>query len=363
MIFVSLGLVVGSGIVWKRSRIISLLIICFDIILCVGCSDSYDLVNLQNMYLYPDIYKEDVAILWDAWFRFFISIGASWSLFKAICAALALFFVYISARKLTKDVNIVLSFYSISLLMFQITQIRNGLAFSIALYAIVNLIKSDKLSFVKYSIFMAIAILIHYSMVFYVLVLFAKQKDCSQKKYFKKILVATIALTIVLATNILFYIGETLFADAQRVLQYLDFSRPFAAIDSHSIKSLIILWAVQIIIIKESSIVLNSSLKYTYSTQLITNNNVFINKILLTSIVLLPLYIISLSYFRLFRNLITLLFVQVASFPSNNTTLYVKERRVTEAFVLFTAIAIWLLAAYMEGERFKTLLSFSFGGF
>ena len=361
MIFLALGVVALSGFKWRKSNWLSLFIIAFDVILCIGCNDSYDLENLKNMYLYPNVYSEDVAILWDLFFRGCIKIGISWPAFKGICAAITLLFVYNTAKKISQEPNVVLSLYSISLLMFQITQIRSALAFSIVLFGISALIKREKHYLLKFGIFLIISFMMHYSMGFYVLLLFALQKGTSNKKYLLSICVSTAIITVLLGTNALYYIGQWVFPGKQRVLQYLDFGESLAAIDSHSIKSLLILWAAQVIIMLESNMT-NKSIERMQ--QLYNNNQEFLimHRMQLMTILLVPLYIVSLTYFRLFRNTIVLLYALVSNIPISNSVIQTREKNVSTAIVAISALAVWLLAIYMEGEGFKTLLSFKLGG-
>ena len=359
MIFIILGLVTASGIIWRKSKWVSLLIIAFDIILCVGCSKSYDLINLRNMYEQPEQFHEDVALGWDFFFRACIKVGIPWLWFKAICATVSLGLLYFSMKRTTGADNLVLSIYTISLLMFQMTQIRNGLAFSFVLFGATFLINKERGAVFKYLLFLLIATLIHYSMIIYAILIFALFAQ-DRKKYFVRLLFILAVIVVLMVTNAMALIGNKLLSGHERIIQYLDFSKSINAIDSSSIKSLLIYWAVQTVILLSSTMIMNY--KQTIAAKnlyIVSSQEQRMHSMLVLTILFAPLIVLSLSYFRLVRNMVVLLYMQTATIPPLQASADKTERRLSSIIVFVIGLAIWLLAAYMEGEGFTVLNSFS----
>ena len=154
-------------------------------------------------------------------------------------------------------------------------------------------------------------------------------------------------------------VGEKILSGHNRIIQYLDFSNAIHSINSHSIKSLLIYWGMQIIVLFSSTIICNY--KHTIAAKnlyRISLEEQRMHSMIMTTIVFAPLIVLSLSYFRLIRNMIVLLYMQTATIPVIKTREDIRERRLSSSVVFITALTIWLMTAYMEGEGFTVLNSF-----
>lgn len=291
---------------------------------------AFTLINegSPDIYYYQYQYKAeiyDMAFLYDALAMFFLAFGFDFVIFKAFLGAICIFFLYKSIAKCTNNVALVLSLIWIFPFRGSIVQLRNGVSAAIVLYAVVLLLKENRHSILKFCLFVILASLFHPSALFYFFLLPVKFVRKIPAKWRIAIPIAlALFIHICITFNLVYEIANWLIPNT-RYSSYFDFSEP--------VPEDVLNWkgkAVPIIgqtmgylafyfVFKQ----LKKHIQTNTAQKLISKQRYFSAKQLdmiqfafLLLFVLLPLYLRSPTFFRLFKNLIPLIHIVDAQYLS-----------------------------------------------
>lgn len=353
-----------------RSKSVALLLVGYGTVLCAFCTESFDLRNYKAMFEMPEIYGEKMAFGWDIYLSLAIKSGISFTAFKAICSLITFACTFCAIKKLTNKCTLVLGLYMLGLLLGQITQIRFYMSSSMALVGIAYLSSGKKYSVIKYFFWMVLSISFHYSMVFGLIALFARM--WKSPKTMSALVVIVIACEIVLLySNALYGIAMNIIPDQTRVLQYLDFSEVIASLNIHTIKPILILVLSHLAVfcgcrtlykynIVESRILINNG---SQSARARLSQIEFLYKIEIGLLILIPLYFRHNAFYRIFKNLVILIFVMASALvvnKGNDKLVFKKLFQRGQLIAIASSIMVFLVVGFIDQEWFTVLDSLSF---
>lgn len=373
MQYAVLFILIVYAMIKPSSKLSAILLIAFGTMLCAFCTESYDLGNYKYMFDNIDSYREKMAFGWDLIFGLAAKSGMSFTCYKALCGLFTLTVVYMASSRLTANSSMVMALYCICLLSSQITQIRNFMAMAVMYYGVTYLIKDKTNPVLKYLFFLFFAISLHYSMLFYIVFIFARIKIPSGR-YFNIIVALLMIELCVLYSNFAYNVLKG-FPALYRVSQYLDFLGGLRALNVHSIKTVLIAAGLHIITFfvcsaiyrynKIDTMSINKGLNADGKNDILTINQLkMIYRMQMLCLLILPLYVGSFSYLRMFLITIPLIFAMagntVSIAKSTRNGFCRKYCRRVEYMGIACGVLVFLALSIIYGEWFTTLNSFSF---
>lgn len=204
-------LLLGSGLIVKRSRTLYILSILFLWVLMTFTYGNADEGVYLSRYTTPELWANNTEYLFSFLIDVCRKLGLNFFAFKGVTAAIEITLVGKTVWKLSKYPNVVLLFYFLSSFAYNVTQIRFALASSVFIYSIQYLFKDNttyKSNFfssneLKYIVGVIIAAFIHTSAVIWLVLLIAKK--CNIK--------TTVIFTIIFNILIIFNISPSFISD------------------------------------------------------------------------------------------------------------------------------------------------------
>lgn len=297
------------SIVFEKSKWLPIIVFTVGVFVCVGCNNTNDVLAME--FRYGRNQFSDLPIGFQKIVGIFINTGKSFFCFKAVYAIVCLSAMYLFYRKQTEYLGMACVMFFVFPFNSFYGQIRNGISAIIAMIALCWYIKSDKKG--KTLIYIAlilIAALIHPSILFYLLAVFAVA-NIDFRGYGIATFCVTVCVTVVFISNL----GKTIAAvlvNSERVLRWLDFSitdnwlGSALVIIGQIVGTLLVIYARNKIINAEDS----GAGKGTFSVQ---QADVLV-RIHLLFVLLIPFYFMTHNYFRIFKYILIidwLLFIQV----------------------------------------------------
>lgn len=159
---------------WQR---IIFLMICLYAWVIIGCNtETPDWKSYEYMYYHIELYtSHEPGFVWlmkgCAW------IGLGFQQFRIVCASFIIIFTSLTARKLSDNVNLVMSMFVIAPLLSYTAMMRQAIASTIISYVITYLVDvNEKHSIRKFLVGILIATMFHYTSVFYIVLLLCRKK-------------------------------------------------------------------------------------------------------------------------------------------------------------------------------------------
>ena len=343
--------------------------ILFMVITYTGCNSGADVQN----YIYR--YENRVYGLapgFDLLMKVFSKLGFSFVAFKLVLGILYTGFLYKAVSKCTANITMVLALIWAFPFPGAITQLRNGLASAIVLYAMVCYLKSSGYATAKYLFWVLLAASIHPAMLVY-LVFIPARMGAKWKLSVKVFLVAVAAVFVYLCVsrNLLYNIASR-FISNPRYLQYFNFAGSVSA-DELNWKGKLLPMVGQFLGYVGFHVVhlrLKKGLRQCARENIVPKNGFFqewqldtIQFLVLMMFVLFPLYLRSPTYFRMYKNIIPLVHLVTAQYLtfSKDTGLAWEQANDRHKYIVFCTILAQLAVTYAnDGVFLMAYADFSF---
>lgn len=248
-------------------------------------------------WIYNDF--EDIPNAFEPLFSMLIlickTLGGSYTFFRGMIAALVLIFISKTYKKFSNYRNFAIALYMIEPFVWYISGLRAGLSCAILVYAFSFLIVDNSKSKMKFSIWVLIATMVHYSSVLFMIMLFADKK-IDKRRVFIYGLLATVGILIFSYSSILLDIMSSV-TDREKILTWLSVGREGYPNLKGFLAELIVLFG-NIILVKFSrrQIVLRHDLDTIDDDQKLANTICNINYL---SILFIPFLRLNDNYMRL----------------------------------------------------------------
>lgn len=247
--------------------------------------------------------------------KFFNMLGFSYQHFLITISFIGLFFLIKVINKYTKNINYVLALYFIFPFMLDVVQVRNFLTMVLIICGIDFLISKEKFSTIKYIGFVILASSIHYSSLFYLVLLVVKFLSTRQLLIFPFLSLALVALAY---TNILPFIINSMIDNTKILFWFQDRSK-FGFLISAFIQITGFIF-IYIAYKKSFKFYKKNKVSLVNSIDMINFYEIIL-KINLVLFLIYPLYIFNMTFFRLYRNLLILNYIAISNiiqFAFNN---------------------------------------------
>lgn len=309
MLYTIYALLIGIGVINKKSKGLFYIIQAFMIFLFIGGNTN------NNDRIYYSMNYNNIANNLKAWdFEFgyqllnYISIklGLSYENFLFIIITISLILISITIKSFTSNISYVISLYFLYPFIWDTVQIRNFLAMAIVTFALRYIICNNK-NYIKFSIFIFIASTVHVSSLFYLSLLLVRIK--SVRRLFTYCIIISIGslfcmpiLMEVISKFIPIYKIEAYIGTQTSII-----TKVFILI-YYCCLLIIVRYMVKILNkkIKENSTVIINNNGYKSFSKKIGQINLDLNAILKINIILMiGLYFLmnNLDFIRIFRNL------------------------------------------------------------
>ena len=355
---------------FKNSKRVALLMVVYLFIIYTFCNGgSPDLSNYIMRYN-DQVYG--TAIGFDLLMQLFSFLGIGFVAFKAVIGSVFLIILYKTISRCTKNVAMVLALFSIFPFLSSVAQIRNGLMAIIILYSLVVFIQDPKHDSIRYTIGVLIASLIHPTALFYLIFLISKKTNrlkVNTKVFLFLLFIASVVYIFV--SNMLFDIVSD-FVGNEKYLSYFDFMNMIKEVTPEVLnwKGKLLPMIGQLsgyvglyfILSSYKGKLSNKLNRYSinHSYQFNLEQLDMINTMFLLTFLLLPFYLISPTYFRIFKNIIPLLYIVDAQYLDFNELDYDNAHvKFKHYYIILYAIMVEIITAYGIGYALETLDSFS----
>lgn len=325
------------GIIWKRSIIILICIYLMLLVVSVSFTNGHDIILYKDAFEQPLVDPENDEIYRSALFANFIILlqllGLNFNEFRIVCVILwSLPLLYFIIRYSKKPTYVVAVCAFFPLLTYS-SLIRNGLMVGVLYWAFIILL--DKHKYKRYILFIllvAFASLIHNTAFFYLLALIAINNKISTKSLIKWSfsipIIAAVVFQSGLANSIVSKLIGEYYSD-----HYLTIKGDFQPGHIHYILFIFVnLWAV--------AIANNSIMKYVNKNSKTFKLSLFVKRLNILMMIFIPLLFISVTFYRIFLNLLILNVICVS-----NSFFIVKNKYIHN---IKTLNIIYLIAYIME---------------
>lgn len=359
-----MAVLVLCAFVRKRARLSSALLLFLGAVIIVCCTNTPDMVNLQNRY--DQGHFNGLAEGFSLLMRCIKALGFSFAGFKVLYMLATMIPVYMLYRKYTGQVAVACALFMIFPYTSFTGQIRNGLAAVIVMCALMWYITSKKKhSWIGYMAVVLLASTIHPSVLIYMVGLLAKYK-ISIKRLLVLVLAAAGAVLVALVSGLLYKLVSLIF-DSPRVLQWFSLEDT----TGNNIKIFLVVFCGQLLGTFTFLYVRRKmgpeGLAGMEQPAAVPGKRVFVRlngrqldalcRVNVMLLVILPFYAISPTFFRLYKYILIvdyIVFCQAAFTPKRTNKL------------LLVWVTVWVIFAgfmseYVTPTLGNFLASFSFG--
>jgi len=362
----------------KSSKLLTICTLVFIFLLIGGAGASYvgqnDYINYRISYDRVGVgdYFGNAEVGYVTLMKIGNFLQLDFFIFRLLITALCLFIIYyFIIKRYANNYNYVLLIYMIYPMTIDSEQFRNFIGLTILLFAIRFLENNSFKNKVKYIALVLIASSIHAGFFLYLVLLLVNTNN--KNRLAKGIAIVTIVLCIIafLNNNEIPFLNLFLsFLENEKVVRYLTtqtnygFLIPFSL---HTINFIMIFWARRIIILSEKKSTLNNMIYSENDCSVKTlrkdkkiSDLMFINMIYwinIIGIVFFPLYMMSITLYRLSRNflILNLIVYSIASgrFSNRNVTKFLFNLNV------IISVIIWLIMdLYIKTSPERVLIPF-----
>lgn len=319
-----------SGFTVKRSKVLTFLILLFAWVLIGWNYDNSDYAAYQNFY----IHNSDFIGLMEPGYLLlcglFDSLGFDYVSFRIITSGFVIcIYLYIILKYACYNCCVA-ACYLAFLLILDVTQIRNFIAFSFVFLGLTILIYGHNNVRLKYILFVILASLIHVSSIFYLLFV-----NIRRRKYSIYWFIVLFIIELLVVKGLPAMLGEYI-SD-----KFQDYSHE-TSLFTISVASLIQLFNVYYIyIVGKSTVACLSDSERA---------NTFYNMNLLL-LFMIPFYLDTLTYMRIFRNISILNFIYITN------ALSVQKRNIFLKTIIFLMYASYFLLLVRFMHNFENVFT------
>ena len=279
--------------------------------------------------------------------QFFHTLQWSYQDFLKLISFIILFILTIDIAKYCKNVPFVLILFILYPFFLNCVQYRSFFSMVIALRALPYLIGEKKIDILKYIILILLATSIHYIACFYLLLLLSKI-NIPHKQLFPSICVLSIFIAILIVTNFIQAVAHLLFSSIK-----VD-----NVLESRAQLGFIVAWSWHILGFILFQQIYNRHLIYINTTKQILSHKILkkIYTIQVLMLTLLPFYIITSSFFRLYQLSIILIYICAGNLYSID-----KSNNKNLLLLLLTILYATLLGFYFySGGIVQSILFYNY---
>ncbi len=364
IIIAALCILVLMSLIFKRSRILDMIILIFLWSLCTFCSYSYDLENYRFVYESYPIIRDRYSIVFDFLFFGCAKVGLSFTAFQGIISAFSLILIYYTIKKYAYYSTFVFALFSIYPFSMFITQIRSSMAISISVFAICSYLFGEKHNKKIFFILIIVAAMIHWMSLLFLAVLLSDFNFIRRNSY--KLIVFFIIICAVII-NINFQPLLLSLGISNRIAQYFNL-RSGNTTGYFTTTVLLVSFQALVFIftgyfIKKFKQIIPAGDKY------IINNTIQIDDWNLSIIyyiesfmfILIPTYFIPTDSIRLLKASLPILYIALGNYGFCQKNMKSKSNANFVFFlvVIFLSLVYFFSSRRIEFETIKTLNSYS----
>lgn len=372
-------LVVGAYLVFEainyKTKLSIYLLLIYMIIVFIFCNSGNPDIEIYQWRFNDGLY--DDTYLFGLIMKGVNALGGSFVAYKVVVATFVVCITYYTIKKTTAYSSVALALFAIYPFFSTISQLKNGMMMVIVMYAIVTFIQDNKHSIIRYIISIIIASFFHPVALYYLVFLFAKIKRKKKSTIFL-IILATIAVELIIEYNLLYELIQQFISD-KKYLVYFDYKSAveYTTEDILNWKGKL----VSVVVHTAGYLIFRMIYKNFKKNLILDNYEVYLDKLdgekkpycfnvyqlnmidtmFLITFSLIPLYMLSPTYLRVFQNIILLMYIVLAQYLS-----YIVDRRrythstsYRKIIVILYALMATFISSYSQGYFIEMLNSFS----
>lgn len=320
-----------AGLIKRNSKIAVILLFALLWVLFGWNTDNADYTNYVRGYSWAHgAFRFNSEVGFQLINKLFIFAGLEYKHLLIVLSFSGLLLIYKTIKLHTENAAFVLALFFLYPFIKDVVQIRNFLIMSMILYATQFIIFEQKRGTLKFVIIVLLTTTIHFSSIVYLLLLFSRQKNVNSVTIFS-IFITLLGLLLVF-TNIIQNIAG-IFFPFEKVNHW--FSTKF----NYGVIIAVLIYAVNLFLIfyVYKKIKINTTIKNSK----INKNLIFtiaVYKINIILLLLFPLYMFNMIFFRLYRNMFILNYIVYSIGLS-----YIKLKSI-ETIVFIFSIVLFLLS-------------------
>lgn len=302
MTYVLFSFAVLFGLTMRKSKVCTVYIVAVMIFLATYNYQNADIANYEIGYsaaLQSEFFR---YIGYSSLLKFCTNAGLSWIQYRFLFYTVIFILLVIAIKMLTKNVNMVLAFYLITYYGIDVVQMKSHIADTIAFFVVSYMIKyfAAGKSIKSWRTIFAMVVLIlsglmHFSAIFYLFAFFVFVALYHSKNMAKKMIVMLFAAIIVIYGGFISIISQ--YANLFGILGDMDYLENWFQVHTkygYLVPTFFVIAAVLSCNLDKHSTLFESS-----DNQL--KINMLIGRFMLTSLILIPLFILNTTYDRLIR--------------------------------------------------------------
>lgn len=347
------------------SEIISYILFLLSVILVAASTKTHDYISYsKNYYGYMN---SNFEVGYTYISNFLFSLGVSFDIFKLITMGIGMILIRSTAKKIlgSEMLWIYYILYMIYPLALDSPAIRNTLAMSITIFAFPYLIDKKRGSGIKYMLLIFVASLFHGTARFYYLLIVLRIYN-KQHSIINKLLRLSFAILILNAIIMSLYkpyltIVLNIMEQFLVSNDYMDIKKTvyFDIVGNFGFLLFAGYQLLSIYVIKHITNIFESRLRDVNSPNKNENMKLynFAKYLLYCDVLLLllvPVYRVNSNYFRLFRNIIPLIYISILSSLRN-----VKSHKIKTIAIIALFFVATIVFAYLQIEPEKEIIFFT----
>lgn len=326
-------IVVLLAFFYKRSKVVLILILVLAWVLIGWNTNNADFESYSIRYNFFKN-KPNLSLFQEPLFSWLMywgnKIGLDYMGFKRVLSLFSLLLIFRIFYKYAVDYSFVAAFYLLFIFLLDVTQIRNFIAFSLVISVLPLLLKGKKEALIYMAVIL-VASMIHISSIFYLLLLLAKYQLNRNK------VLILFFLIFALKNTIVSFFGSQF----EKILQYEDLVSIQGFI-AYAFIQVVNLLFINFVNKKFKIIPAEGSAKYFFTVSSLIVN---INWLLLF---LIPFYMDSVNFSRLFRNVAILNFIWIANHYARESHSQFIFRLMFLCYGLFFLLVYMVIGGYYE---------------
>lgn len=369
--FVIIGigvLLITASFLKGKSRALTRLIYVYMFIVYTFCNGG-----TLDLETYKWTYAEQINVSFkgfDTLMNVFSSLGVPFVVFKGFCGVFVLTFLSKAIKLFFEEENVVLALCLIFPFFSGISQIKNGMAAALVLYAALKYVKDPKHRIFPFIIMILFASLIHATALIYLIFVLAKKNFKEMKKTTIIIAVLLVVMVELILTQNLAYNIARVFIRNEYYLRWFDYEAAFAGRTDETLN-----FTGQIIPVigQIMGFVLFKYLERkgemlsegqgekcpSKSGNYLSREQVsMIGNMYLLLMFMIPFYQLSPTYFRIYKNVVPMMYIMASQFIGRSRHINLKISRPVLITIGLALIAMMMTGRY-QGSSTEMFESFS----
>ncbi|MGD9994150.1 MAG: EpsG family protein [Salinivirgaceae bacterium] len=336
MIYLFSIVTIFLGIIKKNSKFISLIILMFLWFIFGWNSGNIDYDKYERGYLWAEgALRFNSEVGYQILYKLFIALGFEYRHFLIFISFIGIFLISRIVKKFSLNTNLVYVLYFIFPFVIDVVQVRNFLSMALFLYSINYLVDNSKYSSLKYIIIVLFISSLHYSAIFYLSLLLVKYKDV-------KFLIIFAFLVLILGLFLVY--TDFLYYTVLKFVPQYKVDHWFANKLNWGILVAAIIYLINLFIVYYSYYKIRYSIndEDSFFNSKILRFSEIAYKINILMLILFPLYIFNMIFFRLNRNIYIINYILFI----NNFALMQSKRNERLLFVFLVFLYVIILFFY-----------------